>query len=335
MRDASKLVLEDCTFKYVGLPIMVRLVGNSLTRVRSHYERLISLTELKHFEEELARKVREPPQAVSVASSTTGTEKFEEDAVPPPPLNTYPDVKRRRLTQKTSSAQVLGTTEDVSISRINVMKQHYTLRLKPESEHPSAKLYKALLDLIPHIRTHPTVPADPHYRNKPMLQVFNDKLAPRLPTKHCAFMECTWAGDGESARLTHLKESHIDLLESAARYLPQCFPKDIQYLSIYNESIAEKIREGTPLASYAIDRRALHNFDDALQEEDICAPMCFLCGCIYMFRKDRTKDNNPTEIGFRKYIQWEKPCESNDRFFLPHSYTDRGPVWAEYISAQV
>ena len=89
----------------------------------------------------------------------------------------------------------------------------------------------------------------------------------------------------------------------------------MRYASIYNEAIAEKIREGAPLASYAIDRRALQNFNDALHENSICAPMCFLCGCIYIYRERPTEDLRPGQVRGENYIQWQKPFEKDDMFF--------------------
>ena len=95
------------------------------------------------------------------------------------------------------------------------------------------------------------------------------------------------------------------MLESAAQFLPQCFSKDVQYQSIYNQSIAEKIREGAPLASYAIDRRALQNFDDALEDKNVCAPMCFICGCIYIHRINPTHALTK-DYGFQNHIEWRE-----------------------------
>ena len=43
-------------------------------------------------------------------------------------------------------------------------------------------------------------------------------------------------------------------------------------MSIYNEAIAEKIREGAPLASYSIDRRALTQLSEALQGRSVSTP---------------------------------------------------------------
>ena len=93
------------------------------------------------------------------------------------------------------------------------------------------------------------------------------------------------------------------------------FSRVVQYQSIYNQSIAEKIRERAPLASYSIHRRALQNFDDTLENNNICAPICFICDCIYVHRS-RPQHAVTTEYGFQNHIEWAKPFQENDRFFL-------------------
>ena len=313
--DGRRLLLEDCSLQYDGAPIMVKIESKSQFRVRSHYERLIWLDELKHFDAALSAirkrlgKLSENanPGARTIKSSHQDTNVVE----PPPPCNSFPERKRRRLFQKTSMSEALSTKE-TGVS--NILEKHLTIRSMSESEHPSAKLYAALSILKEHIREHPTLPPDPVDTNRPLQQAFNDKLALKLPKKHCAFKGCIWEGDNETARLVHLKDCHSELLESAARYLPSCFSTDVKYQSVYNESIAEKIREGAPLASYSLDRRALQNFDDALDNNNICAPMCFLCGCIYVHRS-RPEHDVTTEYGFQNHIDWTKPFRDKDRFF--------------------
>ena len=313
--EGRRLFLEDCCLKFVGAPILVKIESNSRFRVRSHYERLISLDELKHFEASLSADIKKRRESVDKKEpgvrKLNSSQRCTDVPEPPPPYNLFSERKRRRLFQKTSMSQALPSLQT---SFSSILEQHLTLRTMSESEHPNAKLYIALSKLKEHIREHPTVPADPADSNRPLQQTLNDKLALKLPKKHCAFKGCTWEGENEGARLVHLKDCHTELLESAARFLPQCFPKDVQYQSIYNESIAEKIREGAPLASYSLDRRALQNFDDALENKNICAPMCFICGCIYVHRS-RPHHDFPIEYGVQNHIEWRKPFVEKDRFF--------------------
>ena len=87
-------------------------------------------------------------------------------------------------------------------------------------------------------------------------------------------------------------------------------------MSIYNEALAEKIREGAPLASYSIDRRALTQFSEALQDRSVSAPMCFLCGCIYMHRERPEWDRRPGQAESENYIQWKSAFDESKRKFL-------------------
>ena len=86
--------------------------------------------------------------------------------------------------------------------------------------------------------------------------------------------------DGRDEQEEH--DKHGELLGKAMNLLPACYEEEDRLISVYNEAITEKVRSGAPLASYAIDRRALKNFHEALQEDSIQAPMCFLCGCVYV-----------------------------------------------------
>ena len=109
--DGRRLVLEDCCLKFVGAPIMVKIKSNSCLRVRSHYERLISLAELKQFEAALSAGVKELEESADhVNDGVSKTNCFDQSAdipAPPTPCGTFPDRKRRRLSQKTSVPQVL------------------------------------------------------------------------------------------------------------------------------------------------------------------------------------------------------------------------------------
>ena len=58
-----------------------------------------------------------------------------------------------------------------------------------------------------------------------------------------------WSCDGESARL----------------------------FSAYSEAIALKVREGAPLDTYSIDRRAMYNYAKACGDDEVYMPICFCC----------------------------------------------------------
>ena len=48
-------------------------------------------------------------------------------------------------------------------------------------------------------------------------------------------------------------------------------------------SIGLKVREGAPLASYAIDRRCLRKGTEAASGNNVEALICFFCACIYPY----------------------------------------------------
>ena len=75
--------------------------------------------------------------------------------------------------------------------------------------------------------------------------------------------------------MRHLQDQHGETLGKAMDLLPACSKAEERLISVYNEAIAEKVRNGAPLASYAIDRRALKNFHNAMQEDSVQARMCF------------------------------------------------------------
>ena len=167
-----------------------------------------------------------------------------------------------------------------------ILQHNFTLRVMDTSEHPSAALRTEILKVKAKIRSHPTVPANPANLSEPQPEVFDDSVAVQLPRKYCAFSGCQWpdtsadAGSdlGTVQLLTHIMKEHAKDLEDAVALLPECYPPEVRYMSIYNEAFAEKIREGAPLASYSIDRRALTQFSEALQDRSVSAPMRFLRG---------------------------------------------------------
>ncbi len=85
---------------------------------------------------------------------------------------------------------------------------------------------------------------------------------------------------------------HRDALCEAVQELPRCYEGEERRLSVYNEAIAEKLRQGAPLASYSIDRRCLRNYSEATSNNNIQAPICFLCACIYPYVSTQQNQRN-------------------------------------------
>ena len=99
--DGRRLLLEDCSLKYDGAPIMVKIESNSRFRVRSHYERLILLDELKKFDATLSavrKRLGKLSENADPGPRTINSSHESNNGVePPPPCNPFPVRKRRRL----------------------------------------------------------------------------------------------------------------------------------------------------------------------------------------------------------------------------------------------
>ena len=156
-----------------------------------------------------------------------------------------------------------------------------------------------------HIRDAPTVPADRSNHSVPCKDALDDTKAVVLPTKHCAFSGCAWDGSTDKQLYAHVKEKHWDVLQEAQSFFPKCFSESERLSAVYNEAVAEKIRCGAPLAAYSIDRRCLRNYHNATRDDQIEAPICFFCACVYT-RSATCKLQD---------IEWCKPLE-NPQFFL-------------------
>ena len=145
--------------------------------------------------------------------------------------------------------------------------------------------------------------------------MFDDKVSPSLTRKHSAFNGCIWHGDSDTELLNHLLHAHEHLLLPAAESLPRCYTQEDRVLAVYNEAIAEKIRQGAPLASYAIDRRAIKNFASATEEDKILAPICVLCACVYPYKERPPAHLKIGQMTSENHIKWERPLMQENRFF--------------------
>ena len=71
------------------------------------------------------------------------------------------------------------------------------------------------------------------------------------------------------------------------------------------------------MSSYSIDRRCLTNYTKATHETGIQAPICFLCGCIHLYKDvlpEHRRSNQHNKTASK--IQWRTPlCNDNDSFF--------------------
>ena len=197
-------------------------------------------------------------------------------------------------------------------------QKQFVVKARPEPKHPRAQVHDALMKLKAMFRRHRTLPADAADSHKPMQEALANVSTPRLPRKHCAFAQCTWEGASEQDRLDHLTKStkdggHREVMYDMADALPKWFHLQERVVSMYNEAIAECIREGAPLACYAIDRRALENMHNAITEDSVQAPICFLCGCIYIHFDKPQHDWRPGQASVESDIHWFSVLESNPK----------------------
>ena len=171
----------------------------------------------------------------------------------------------------------------------------YIVRCMPcaQSKDPRAQLESALIELASELREHPTAPASIVDSKEPTNDVFQDDSAPLLPPKHCAFKGCNWAlkwkslevldveREREAALMAHVMEAHRARVEPVATKLPLCNSEVDRFASAYNEAIAVKVRQGAPLASFAIDRKCLRKAADAMAGDRIQSLICFFCACVH------------------------------------------------------
>ena len=71
----------------------------------------------------------------------------------------------------------------------------------------------------------------------------------------------------------------------------------------YSEAIAVKIRQGAPLAAYSIDRRCLYNYAMACRDDQVEAPICFFCACVYPRLASRRRND----------IRWLTPFDGRNK----------------------
>ena len=174
----------------------------------------------------------------------------------------------------------------------------YLVRCMPcdVSNDPRAKLESAIFALAAELRDNPTLPSDSKDASQPMEDALRDDMAPLLPPKHCGFKGCMWTlpwpakADAGSERhretelVSHIKDAHLDLVAPVVDLLPTCFSPHELFAAAYNEALGVKVRQGAPLASYAIDRKCLRKASEATSGDNMEALICFFCACIHPHR---------------------------------------------------
>ena len=209
-----------------------------------------------------------------------------------------------------AAAEAPETSEEVLCVPCDPVAGYYTTRCCPMevSPDPRCKLEVALRALAAKLRTTPTVPGAPEHPTKALAEAVSEHAAPQLPAKHCAFQGCLWHGGADEDLIQHVQTNHAADIEAVAGLLPNVEGDRIEnskmkVASAYNEAIAMVCRQGAPLASMAIDRRCLHQYATALQDDAVETLICFCCARKHPF------------LSSRKYndIQWRQPLQIKER----------------------
>ena len=279
-------------------------------------------------------KLRLEKEAIE-AKALTETRRIEKEAEaqqasndfppPPPPHESgRPNKKRRPQNMQQSQDEGVEVPEAEGLDRDAEGLGQYVVRCLPchQSNDPRANLEKDLLELSMQLRNHPTVPASSSKPTEPLQEVFQDDVAPLLPPKHCAFKSCSWVlewgtpehvqteRDRENILFKHIMHAHAHSIEPAANGLPRCYSKEERFASAYNEAIGIKVRQGAPLASYAIDRKCLRKASAAMSGNRVEALICFFCACIYPHMQGQRNQNieyhSPLDKEKKLFFQWEK-----------------------------
>ena len=154
---------------------------------------------------------------------------------------------------------------------------YFHVNVMDSSLDPRSKLEAAIGELSSHLRPKPTVPADPSNALQAHEEALREDMAMSLPSLHCAFKHCTWKGASEASLLTHLKTSHAPALDVARGMIELQDKGDDSWWAIYNAAISRKCQDSAPVAAYAIDRRCLREYTNAMAKDAIQGLICFCC----------------------------------------------------------
>ena len=156
------------------------------------------------------------------------------------------------------------------------------------------------------MREHPTLPAcrkDPQIADTHALR---EDVAVDLPKKHCAFRGCTAEAKSDAELIDHLlaDSKHSLALSAVTRKMPVSQDDErVRMFSAYCEALALKVRQGPPLDTYSIDRRAILNYNSAAADDQIHSLICFSCARRFPHMKC---------LGDKNEIAWQRPVTSRE-----------------------
>ena len=84
-----------------------------------------------------------------------------------------------------------------------------------DSLDPCCVLDRRLIEVSELFMDGPTLPADEHNPAMPCAEALREDGAIQLPTKYCAYKNCAWHGNADSALMQHSADVHTDVLETA------------------------------------------------------------------------------------------------------------------------
>jgi len=198
----------------------------------------------------------------------------------------------------------------------------FEVRALPRDKRPQITEQDAVADacrcLAQCLRSRPTLPPKPDDPTAPWEDVFS---AVRLPLWHCAFLGCTWWGDGQDELLQHLRASHQDDFARCRALTPHT--RRLTDADLYEEGIAMREREGIPSVGPSVDRRTIELVLQNYNDDSVRSLVCFACGQIKTETPGKNADIERRSEGWLASLG-SKTLEANlgwDKWFEQHGST--------------
>ena len=259
---------------------------------------------------------------------------YIQNVVPPPPVPPaeYANLRKRRRQQEpefsvsmsrneqqqSSASKTESASHSASVEFLEVTSTEFyqisTLGTdNQDDDHGDRRdlLHAALAFVAENLREESTLPANPAKPEMVDADALREDIAVELPITHCAFRGCAHTFESTSELTKHIvsNDEHRRCLAAVTQLMnPSSDSEEVRMLSAYNESIAMKIRQGAPLDTYSIDRRAILNYSKAAADDQIYMPICFSCArrFPYMASLDKPGEKGKNEIRWHKALCYEK-----------------------------
>ena len=181
---------------------------------------------------------------------------------------------------------------------------------------PRDSLQQALELVSENIREDPTLPCDPLDAQRADPDALREDAAIELQSTHCAFVGCARSFESGAQLSQHLATDpcHSQLLAAVTRCMaPSSDSAEVRRFSAYCEVIAWKVRQGAPLDTYSIDRRAVLHYNKATADDQVYMPICFSCARRFPHMASLDKDGRKP----KNEIRWQKAVQTEEgvRFF--------------------